>query len=171
MEIKRLIIKNKTLSIIKDKIPFKIDKNFCQNYLILRCIKYDHNILIKCNYIFNMIIRNSNEHLCNNNTISFYKRYNNNWSLKFIENNPIINYNGLYYNEHLYINCIKDYSLKELLKDEQKYKLFLHYWSDQFSYDNLFNLLDEISIKLQYPLPYEVIDNILLIAYSSYNHL
>ena len=164
-------IKNKVLTMVNQQMPFKITEQKCQSYLDLHYpdLQLTDLILKRCCYIFNTLLKYADGYIIHNDKTIIWSKLSG-W-LKPDGKPPVNIFNKIFYNETLSIvNSIysinKKITLNELLIDDQKFYIFKNYWTSLFNYGDLFKLLNDISIKINFELPHEIIHKILMHAYA-----
>jgi hypothetical protein len=157
-----------------------VDK--CKSYidLFLPHLSYindninDDNILNKCCYIINKLIRYADDCECDgdndNNKFIIWREFDY-WERQKISRKHLFK---LFFRYDIFIlsdnpnneNAYeKEFSLEELLIDDDKFKIFNDYWNTSFDYYDLSKAIKDVTKYHNVDLPQDLIDIILCYAY------
>ncbi len=171
--VKYMVMKN-NLSYLEQKYTkFKITAKKCESYLDIHFPDLEVNdvVLERCIFIFRRLLKYADGYDISDNRVTVYREMNGWFCKDFVT--PINIFNVMFY-KTLDIECnnpnanlINPISLDQLLLNDEDFYIFCNgYWQKSFNYQDLFNIILEVSEKLQFLLPYEMIDIILCYAYQ-----
>jgi hypothetical protein len=167
---------NINLIIKLDHIPFIITEEKCKSYIDLHYVNYlpTKKELNKCVIIFNTLLKYVDGY-------EYEDDYNVVWcECNFWDNYSVYTpkkiFNVLIYNTELRICCtnpnnknIIEYSLYNLIVNDEYYNKFINYYKTCYNYDDIFESLNNVSKILKNQLPIEIIDYIISIALNFNN--
>ena len=175
----------KPTTIIKEYTKFLIVPDKCRSYLDINYpdLIVDEQLLNRCVKVFKMVLKSADgyDHTYNtHNThhIVISREYNG-W---FFGHKSLKIFYGLFHYDPLLILCANpndknakenEFDLKDILLDNDKYQIFLEYWSKGFDYIDLFNTIKIIALLVlkNSPLkhlPNEMIEMILCFAFEQH---
>lgn len=157
--------------IVREYTKFKIDEGKCKSYLDIHFpdLILNEQIINKCVIIFKLLLRYADGYesyaSLGENKIILWKEFGG-WSIGMSKLNL---FNQLFYNRTLYIICANpknSLSLKDILTQNDKYKIFNDYWTNKFDCLDLIDTLRDVSKKVLkcQEFPTEIIELILCMA-------
>lgn len=141
--------------IVREYTKFKINKGKCQSYLDIHLpnLILTEQILNKCVTIFKLLLRYADGCEClKENDMTFWKEFRG-WSIGICK---IKLFKELFYND-ISILCDnpnhdnaneKEFSLEDILTQNDKYTMFNDYWTTKFDCLDLIDTLRDVSKKV-----------------------
>jgi hypothetical protein len=139
-------------------------------------LKIDHDILVKCKFIFITLLRYIERYEDNDFYTTLWPVRKSFWKEPYIMFTQKNKFKLLFFSEKLRIHCVEphpfyhdegSYTIKSLLCNYHKYEDFVnsyHNDDDYYDYYDIFDTIKSISIELNNEIPDELIDKIICLT-------
>lgn len=154
-------------SIGKQKMPFCITKKKCESYLDIFYpdLKVDDHLLEKCVLIFKQLLNYADGFDHNESHVSIWIEFQA-WDKYPIS--PLKIFKTIFQNKIAIVLDDPNHGVNEIALDQLllSNSSLNKYWNESYNYNDLHNVLLEVSIKIKHKLPKEIIETICCLAFK-----